>query len=384
MNVNLDRTLLCALCLLAGLLLLAGCHRNPPKLQLPPPTVTVMTVKQQTIPAIFEYVGVVQSSHLVEIRARVEGYLDKIGYIEGTLVHEGDLLFEIDPKPFEAALAQAKGGKAQQEAALWDAQQTVNRLKPLYEKNAASKRDLDNAVAQQLGAQASLESAQAQVRQAELNLGYTTIHSPITGLTGQAQFREGALVSPGPNGLLTTVSAMNPIWVNFNISSGDILKYEKESAKGLLVFPDGFNFDVEVILADGTILPSKGKVDFADPSLKESTGSMSVRAVLPNPMNILKPGQFVRARVIGAVHPNAIIVPQVSVMQGKSGLFVYVLDTENKVVMRQVEVGDWYLDNWIVDSGLNVGDRVIVDGVNKVIQGSTVIFREADSHGKGT
>ena len=343
-----------------------------------------MTVKQQTIPAIFEYVGVVQSSHLVEIRARVEGYLDKIGYIEGTLVHEGDLLFEIDPKPFEAALAQAKGGKAQQEAALWDAQQTVNRLKPLYEKNAASKRDLDNAVAQQLGAQASLESAQAQVRQAELNLGYTTIHSPITGLTGQAQFREGALVSPGPNGLLTTVSAMNPIWVNFNISSGDILKYEKESAKGLLVFPDGFNFDVEVILADGTILPSKGKVDFADPSLKESTGSMSVRAVLPNPMNILKPGQFVRARVIGAVHPNAIIVPQVSVMQGKSGLFVYVLDTENKVVMRQVEVGDWYLDNWIVDSGLNVGDRVIVDGVNKVIQGSTVIFREADSHGKGT
>jgi len=360
---------------LFSLFILSGCRNEPSHPQPPPPGVTITTIKKETIPATFEYVGVVQSSHLIEIRARVEGYLDEIAYEEGSLVHEGSLLFKIDPKTFEATLAQAKGFAAEKEAALWDARQTVSRLKPLYENNAASKRDLDNATAQELGAKAALESAQAQVLQAEINLGYTTIHSPINGLTGQAKFRQGALVGPGPNSLLTTVMTMNPIWVNFNVSSGDILKYQREGKAGLLVFPENLNFDVEVVLADGTILPTKGKVDFADPSLNASTGSMMVRAVLPNPNHVLMPGQFVRARITGATHPDAIVVPQAAVMQGSGGLFVYVVNKENKVEIRQVETGDWYQSNWIIDSGLQPGERVIIDGINKVMPGSTVTVK---------
>jgi len=363
------------------MIVLSGCHSEPPHPQLPPPTVTTVTVELQTVPAILEYVGVVQSSHLVEIRARVEGYLEKIAYIEGSLVHVDDLLFQIDKKPFEAALAQAKGVVEQKKAALWDAVQTVNRLMPLYEKNAASKRDLDNATAQQLGAKAALDSADAEVTQAEINLGYTTIRSPITGQTGQARFREGALLTPGADSLLTTVTALNPIWVNFSISSGDILKYQKEQSSGALELPKDLNFEVELILSDGTIFPSKGKVDFADPSLKQSTGSMTVRAVLPNPDYTLKPGQFVRASVKGAVHPNAIVIPQSAVMQGKNGLSVFVVDKDNKVEMRLIEAGDWYKQYWIINSGLKVGERVIVDGINKVVPGMSVIVKNPDGKG---
>ena len=183
---------------------------------------TTVTVKPQDIPANFEYVGITQSSHLVEIRARVEGYLDKIDYREGEMVKEGDLLFEIDPKPFQAALAQAKAQEEQAKAVLWEAERSTARLKPLFEQKAASRRDLDNAIAKEDSSKASLDAAKAQVQQAELNLGYTIIKSPINGISGSAKYRVGSLVGPGSEQdfLLTTVWAIDPIWVNFNVLKG--------------------------------------------------------------------------------------------------------------------------------------------------------------------
>jgi membrane fusion protein (multidrug efflux system) len=336
--------------------------------------VSSLVVKKQTVPAVFEYVAVAQSSHLVEIRARVEGYLDKIAYKEGDTVKEGDLLFQIDPRPFQAALAQAQAVLAHQKAALWESTRSVDRFTPLYEQKAASQRDLDNAIAQKLGAQAAVEGASASVIQAEINLGYTTIHAPIAGSIAEAKYREGSLVGPSSGqSLLTTIYTLDPIWVNFNVSEGDLLKYHVEESHGRLQFPKDMNFEIEVVLSDGSILPTKGKVDFADPALQQNTGSMSVRTVMANPKFALRPGQFVRARLKGAVYPDAITVPQKAVLQGKNGLYVLVIDKENKAAMQPVDAGDWVGSDWIIKSGLVEGDVVIVDGVNKLMPGMTVI-----------
>lgn len=355
-------------------LVATSCKKNappPPKEKIP--SVTVITTKEQTVPAIFEYIGVAQSSHQVEIRARVEGYLDGIFYQEGEIVQQNDLLFKIDPKPFEAALAESKAIAEQQEAVLWEAERALERYKPLYTQKAASLRDLDNATAQVMSAKASLDAAKAKVIQAELNLGYTTIRSPINGLSNQAKYRQGALVGPNSEqSLLTTIYATDPIWVNFNVPEGEILKYSHESKQGRFKFPDGMQFIVEVELSNGETLPSQGTVDFANPALDQNTGTMSVRGVLPNPQDILKPGQFVRARVKGAEYLHAIIIPQQAVMQGGNGLFVYVVNKEGIAEMRPIVPGDWYENQWIIQEGLKAGEQVITDGVNKVLSGMKV------------
>jgi len=350
----------------------SGCHQEAPPHAQQAVSVTTMTIEPHTIPADFEYVGVAQSSHLVEIRARVEGYLEEIAYREGELVQQGDLLFRIDPKPFEAVVAQAKALQQQQQALWWEAQRTLERLKPLYEQKAASRRDLDNATAEEQRASAAVDSAKAQVLQAEINLGYTTIRSPIKGVTSSANYRVGALVGPGQQSLLATVTAMDPIWVNFSVSENDILKFRSQIAEGLLQFPKDMNFDIEIILANGNTYPVTGKVDFADPTLQQETGSMSVRAKIPNPDHLLRPGQFVRARVKGAIRVDALTVPQRAVVQGKDGLYVYVVDKNGEAHINYVKAGDWYEDSWIITSGLHAGDQVIIDGVNKVMPGMHV------------
>lgn len=355
------------------ILALSGCKEKPHTPTLPPPIVSTTIVKRETVPAILEYVGVANSSHKVEIRARVEGYLQKIAYKEGELVNVDDLLFQIDPAPFLAILAQNKAVQDQQEAALWVSTRALERFKPLYEQKAASKKDLDDATAQVMGSQAAVDAAKAQVLQAEINLGYTTIRSPIKAMSNQANFREGSLVGPGSQqSLLTTLYTIDPIWVDFNVSEGDILKYARENQAGRFEFPKDMNFDIEVVLSDETTLPSYGKVDFANPVLQDSTGSMDVRAVLPNPDSLLRPGQFVRARLLGATYPNAISIPQTAVMQGKNGLFVYVLDNEKKANMRNITTGAMYKNYFVISSGLEVGDEVITKGVNKVLPGQPV------------
>ncbi|KAF3363018.1 Efflux pump periplasmic linker BepF [Chlamydiales bacterium STE3] len=360
------------------MLCFSACEKNKEHPRPSAVEVTTFKVQEETIPAVFEYVGVVQSSHPVEIRARVEGYLDKIAYQEGDIVKKGQLLFQIDSRPFIAALDNAKGQLARNEAELWEAQRAVERFRPLYEKKAASKRDLDNATAQLLASEANVASAKAQIREAELNLSYTVIRSPINGASNKSNYREGALITPGANGLLTTLYVIDPIWAYFNVSEGDLLKYREEVLKEQLKYPSDMNFDVQLILSDGSTFESKGKVNFADPSLQQTTGTMLVRAEFINPDNQLKPGQFVRAKVLGAIRPHAIVIPQKAVLQGQDGMYVYVVNPEGKAERRAIVPGDWYKTYWIIKAGLKADEQVIVDGINKVQNGVALTIKKAE------
>lgn len=334
--------------------------------------VSIVKVEPQTIPANFEFVGFTKSSHPVDIYARVQGYLDEIGYTEGEMVDKGDLLFQLDPRQYIAAVDSAKGLLSKEEAILWNARVTRERLEPLYEKHAASRRDLDNAIAAQLAAEASVQTAKANLIEAELNLSYTTILSPISGLSGRAKFRAGTLITPGENGLLTTISVVDPIWVDFNVPSNDLLRTRDEISKQLLQVPKDKDFVMELTLADGTTFPYQGKSNFASPTLDERTGTMQVRSYFPNPEETLKPGEFVRVKAIGAVRPNSLFVPQSAVLESKSGTIVYILNEENVAEMKPVKAGDWYGNSWVIQEGLKPGDRVIVEGVNKVQPGMIV------------
>lgn len=362
---------------------MTSCYRSskePNAFQLPPVEVSALTIHLKTVPVVFEYVGAVQSYHRIEVRSRVEGYLEKIGYIEGQLVHAGDLLFKIDPKPFEAAVDNAKGEVAVQEAGLWNAKRLLERLKPLYEQNAASRKDFDEALAMELAAKAQVDSAQARLKQAELNLNYTTIQSPITGLSGESTYSEGSLITPGASNYLTTIATIDPVYVSFHISESDVLKQRREIAHNQLELPKDLNFEVELILADETVYPYLGKVDFTEPTFRPSTGTMMSRALFPNPEGILRPGQFIRANVLGATRPHVVTIPQRAILQGNKGLFVYIV-VDGKAVKRAVEPGEWYGDEWIINSGLKEGDVVIIDGVNKIEEGSPIIIQKVHSKG---
>ncbi|MBU6383146.1 MAG: efflux RND transporter periplasmic adaptor subunit [Verrucomicrobia bacterium] len=355
-------------------LLCVACSQKKPAEQ-PPVPVTAIRVSPQTLPANFQYVGVGKSSHIVQMRARVEGYLESIDYVEGALVHTGELMFILDQRPFVAVLEEAQGELLRQQAILWNAEQTKNRMVPLYKENAVSQKDMDDALASEWAAQAAVAIAKANVEKAEVNLSYTTIQAPVTGMASNAKFREGALISPGPDNLLTEIYVIDPIWVYFSVSSGDILKARGEAAQGLVQLPPDNRFDIEVEFADGSVLPAEGKIDFTSPSLQQSTGTMLVRTVLPNPKGYLKPGEFVSVIVKGAVRPNAIAVPQQAVMQGMNGTFVWVINEKSEAQMRPVVAGDWYKDDWIINSGLKPGDIVITQGVNKVQNNTPVTVK---------
>ncbi len=359
--------------LIAAAFALTGCSK-PVKKELGPAPVSAMRVEPATIPADFEYIGVGQSSHIVELRARVEGYLESINYKEGSMVKKGDLMFVLDQRPFIAAVDSAKGTLERQKAVLWNAQQIKNRMIPLYKQNAVSQKDLDDALANELAASANVQTAEADLYKMDLNLGFASITSPVTALSGQAKYREGALIAPGSDNLLTTLYVVDPIWVNFSVSESDILKIKKEVQAKKLDWPKNMNFQVEAILSDGTVIPAEGYIDFANPALQQSTGTMLIRAILPNPKLQIYPGQFVRVIVKGATRPNAILVPQSAVQQGQQGIFVYVIQG-GKAAVRPVTAGDWYQNNWIIEEGLAAGDIVIVEGVNKVQNHSPVTIQ---------
>lgn len=358
----------------------ASCQSEKKPSEKPPAEVTDFIVSEQNVPAIFDFVGFAQSSHPVEIRARVEGYLENIAYQEGQLVKEGQLLFQLDPRLYEADVEKSRGEVARQEAILANANLTVDRLRPLFEKNAASKKDLDNAIANQLASQAAVITAKAQLQYNEVNLGYTTITSPITGYSDKAKLREGALINPASNSLLTTVSVIDPIWVYFTISDNDILKATEQEAKKSLVLPKGDSsitvadnnkYIVEAVFSDGTLFNQKGIVDYSSPTYDQATGTMQVRAVFPNPEGILRPGQFVRVRVLGAERPNALLVPRRALLQNKNGQFVYLIK-DGKAFPQNVMGAEWYKDYQIITNGLKIGDRIVVDGTNKLLPGSPV------------
>jgi membrane fusion protein (multidrug efflux system) len=345
---------------------LVACRKPPPEAPKPAVDVTVVTVAAQTTPVDFEFTAQTQSSHEVEIRARVDGFLEKRVYTEGALVQAGQVMFIMDKRPFEAALQTAKGSLAQQQARLLVTQQNLSRVKPLAAMNALSKKDLDDAVGNEKSAEAAVIAAKGEVQTAELNLSYTTIRSPLKGLSSFARVQEGSYVTPTQSGLLTYVYQLDPMWVNFSISENELLTYREQIKKGQLRFPSDNKFDVTVIQADGSVYPQTGRIDFTNPAFSTETGTFLVRAVFANPQGTLRPGQFVKARVTGALRPNAILVPQRAVLQGAKSHFVWVLDEQSKPHQRVIEVGEWHGDDWFITSGLKAGERVIVDGAIRV------------------
>jgi membrane fusion protein (multidrug efflux system) len=252
------------------------------------------------------------------------------------------------------------------------------RVKPLAKQNAVSQQDLDNSIAGVLTSEAQVQAAKANVEQARLNLGYTTIRSPLTGLSSSSNYREGALIRAGGSGSqLTTLVQIDPMWVNFGVGENEVLKIKAQREAGELKGPGIGNVEVELILADGTVYPQKGRITFVDPVVNAQTGTFNIRAVVPNPDNQLSPGQFVRVQLKGVVRPNAIMVPQIAVMQGPNGKFVFVVGPDNTAVPKPVQVGDWYGDQWIINSGLEAGDRVVVDGAVRLQPGAPVQIKPA-------
>ncbi len=357
--------------------MLASCGKQEPKGEASPASeVTVMTVTPRDTPVSFEFVGQTQSSHQVQIRARVNGFLERRVYTEGALVKAGSVMFQQDMKPFQAQLEVALGGLAEQQARLQVANDNLAQVKPLAALNALSQKDLDDATGQQAAAAAAVQSAKANVEQARLNLGYTTITTPVTGLSSFARVQDGAYVN-AENSLLTSVEQMNPIWVNFTVSENDMLNLRSDQAKGILKLPASDNYPVEVVLADGSVYPGKGKITFTNASFNQQTGTFLLRATLPNLEGTLRPGQFVRARVSGPVRVNAILVPQQAVLQGAKGHFVVVVDKDNKAEIRGVQVGPWHGDDWFITEGLKAGDVVVTDGAVKLSPGAPVKIVDA-------
>ncbi len=326
---------------------------------------------EKDAPVSFEFVGNTESSRQVEIRARVNGFLDRRIYLEGAFLKTGDLMFLMDAKPFAAQLAAVRAELAEQQARLETARANLRRVKPLAAQNAVSQKDLDDATGQEKAAAAAVEAAKANVEQASLNLSYTKIYTPVTGLSSFARVQDGAYVNQA-NSLLTYVAQLDPIWVNFSISENQRLQFEALTKEGKLRPPPDDNYAVDVILANGAVYPHVGRITFADASYSRETGTFLMRATLANPDGVLRPGQFVRVHIKGSMRPNAILVPQSAVLQGAQGHFVWIVDNDNKAQIRNVQVGRWHGDQWFINSGLAAGDVVVIDGLLRLANGAPV------------
>lgn len=340
---------------------------------MPPSEVTVVTAKAEPLPVSWEYVGQTVGSREVEVRARVTGILVSRNFTEGARVKKGQSLFTIDPAPFQAAAARAEADVVAAQARYEQAKRNAARLRPLYAEKAVSQKEHDDAVsAEDIGA-ADVKAAQARLVEAKLNLEYTRVQAPISGITTRAIPSEGTLVS-GPSVLLTSVVQVDPMWVNFGIPDNEQARIQKQAQAGRLKLPR--NFEVELRLSDGSVYAHKGKLDFADVRVSTQTGTREARAELPNPDIALRPGQFVRVILKGAVIPSAVTVPQRAVLEGPQGKFVYVVDEKSTAQPRPVEAGQWAGEQWVISSGLQGGERVIVDGVMKIGPGAPVKVAE--------
>lgn len=362
-----------------ALALISACSKQSAEdQQRPPVNVTVIKIEPKDVPVTSTFDGQTQSSRQVQIYARVDGFLDKRVYTEGSLVKEGQVLFLQDARPFKAQLDAAVGALAAQKARLMTAQQNLARVKPLVALNALSQKDLDDAVGTEKSAVAAVETARANVEQAQLNLGYTTIRSPLTGRSSFARVQDGAYIG-AQNNFLTYVEQVDPIYVNFSLSENTILSLESQRESGKLLVPKDDDYQVEVTLANGKVYSQVGRITFANADFNQETGTYLLRATLPNPQGELRSGQFVRVDIKGAIRPNAILVPQQAVLQGAKGHFVIVVDKDSKAQIRPVEVGSWYGDHWFIENGLQAGDVVVVDGMVRLAPGMVVKATEASA-----
>ena len=336
-----------------------------------PIQVTTLTIQPRDVPVSVTYIAQTQSSQAVNIQARVSGFLDKRVYVEGSLVKAGQVLFQMDQKPFQAQVDAAQAGLERSQAALEVARANLARTKPLAKQNALSQKDLDDAIGHFEQAGADVEAQKAQLETAKLNLSYTTIASPVDGASSFAAVADGTYLDP-QNAQLTTISVLTPMWINFSLSENEMQRMRNEVAKGRLRLPPGRNFEVEIELVDGTLFPLKGKITFADPSYNSATGTFLIRATVDNPHSVLRPNQYVRTRLQGAVRPHAILIPQRAVQQGAQGHFVWIIDPQGQAQIRPVVVGEWQGDAWFIDEGLHAGDQVAVDGTLRLVPGTPV------------
>jgi len=362
---------------LAAVALLAACGNEAPTLPPAPLEVSIITVQPRDIDISHEFVAQTQSSQAVNIQARVSGWLEERVYTEGEVVEAGQVLFRMDQKPFQAQLDASKAALQRNQASLTVAKANLERVKPLAALNALSQKDLDDATGQYEQAAAAVEQSKAQVTSAQLDLSYTVIRSPVTGVSSYAAVADGTYLSP-ENAQLTTVSVLTPMWVNFSLSENEYLRIQNDVREGRLLMPEDSAITVEIVQPDDSIFPFTGKITFTDPSFNAQTGTFLVRATVDNPKGVLRPNQYVRARLRGAVRPGAIMIPQRAVQQGAQGHFAWVIDHEGKAEQRPLRVGDWQGDSWFVDEGLQGGDRLVVDGGQRLADGVLVTVVQAD------
>src|SRR6202167_4146941 len=349
------------------------------------PDVEVVQVEQKDVPIVGEWIGTLDGLVNADVRAQVTGYLLRQGYQEGAFVKKGQLLFEIDPRPFQAAVDQAQGQLEQATATLANTQAVqrrtaldVERYTPLAKEQAASQQDLDNAVQNNLAAKATVETAQAQIQTAQaaletaqINLDFTRLIAPIDGIAGQAQLQVGALVNPS-SGPVTSVSTVDPIKVYFTVSEPEYLAWRKRFPTETTREAADKSLQLELILADGSTYPHEGTFYFADRQVNESTGAIRIAALFPNPGNILRPGGYGKVRAATQIQQGTLLVPQRAVSELQGGYQVAVVDGQNKVSIQTVQVGDRVGNQWIVSDGLKPGERVVVEGVQKVRPGMQV------------
>ena len=341
-----------------------GCSKEKPA-PPPPPTVEVTAVVQKDVPIYKEWVGALDGNVNAVIRPQVTGYLIKQNYTEGQMVKKGQVLFEIDPRTFQASLDQAKGQLAQQKARHDTAKANLARIRPLAAKNAVSLKDLDDSVGAELSTRSAVEAAQAVVEEAQLNLGFTKITSPVDGIAGIAKTQLGNLVSPSMQTELTSVSAVDPIKAYINVSEQEYLAVNGSGKNAA-------NIPLELILADGSVYPHKGKLALADRQIDPTTGTLKVGSLFANPGNRLRPGGYGLVRAVMSVKKGALLVPQRSVtdMQGK--YLVAVVGADNKVAIRPVKVAERIGSDWIIEDGLKPGEKIVVEGTQKVKPDMTV------------
>jgi RND family efflux transporter MFP subunit len=367
---------------LAAITLLGGCASKTEAAAPPPPEVQVVNIQQKDVPVYREWVAILDGYVNADIRPQVSGYLLKQNYREGSLVHKGDVLFEIDRRPFEAALQQAQGQQAQAEAQLGKTTLDVQRDTPLAKQSAIPQAQLDNDIQANAAATAVVEANKAQVAQARLNLGFTKVRSLVDGVAGLAKGQIGDLV--GPTSLLTTVSQLQPIKVYFSISEQEYLPFAatiSEMTSGKRVAGRGKT--LELILADGSVYPSKGSILIADRQVDLKTGTIRFAGAFDNPGGMLRPGQFARVRIPTALAKNALLVPQRAVMETQGSYQVAVVTPDNKASIRPVTVGERVGDMWIIKNGVQPSEQVIVEGFQKVREGSPVVPKPFQSSNEG-
>ncbi len=378
MGADARRTVVAAIVMAAALA--AACEKPPPPAPPPPPEVYVADVVQKDVPVYLDLVGQTLGFQDVEIRARVEGFLETMNFREGSFVRQGDLLYQIDRKPLQATVDAAKAEQATAEARLEKASNDVKRYTPLVAKQAVSQQELDNARAAQDAARSQVEAGKAEVGKARLDLGYTRVTAPISGLVGSTLVKPGNLVGRGQNTLLTTISQIDPILFRVGATEADYLRVaaRTSSAVGESAPKAG---GIQLTLSDGTVYPFTGRIGVVDRAVDPATGTLGLQIEFPNPRQVLRPGQYGRARLLLDTKQGALLVQQRAVQELQNLYSVAVVDSGNKVAFRNVKVGPRVDSLWVIDDGLKPGERVVVEGLQRVREGMTVTPKAAPPAG---